>query len=255
MSSAHTDFDEVFLGGRFGDFDVTSRRVGELAVTSGGVAVLDPQGDGGRIDTPDLPVGTFPVEIAVASFGGHETIACLRVSFDRERAATWELQKPRRDRPRPPFEIGGVLVDSGWIAFADSATNIGYANDDEIVGVEVRTHDREYGIYVGRTSDGRVTSLAVDGDLLTVPLYEDVEIALPLTPGRLEDPRFDLVGVEAWATSPNQLELRGDIARICSGSARAIVETRPAFVQRFTFAGTGRAFVRLYVGRRALARS
>ena len=88
------------------------------------------------------------------------------------------------------------------------------------------------------------------------------ELALPFPIGRLEDPLFARAGVEAWATSPNDLELRGDIARLCVGrvgdpaskeSIAPIVQTRPSFVQRFAFTATsGRAFVKVFVGHRSI---
>ena len=255
MAWPHTDFARVFAGGRFGDFDAAMRHVGDLEIVSGCVAVYDPDGSS-SVELRGLPSGTFPVEIAIAKCGDHEAIAAMRVAFERERATTWELHRPDHDRPHAPFERGGLVVESGWVAMCDASRR------DPFVEIEIGTHDSTYAIYVGRTSEGRVSSLAVDFDVLTVPIFENVELALPLAVGKIDDPQFALVGVEAWATAPNALELRGDIARIAFArvgdpaakeSIAPIVETRPSFVQRFTFpVSSGRAFVKLYVGRRAL---
>jgi hypothetical protein len=250
----HTDFDLVFEGGRFGDFDVRARHVGDLEIASGSVRVCDPDGES-SIEVSSMPTGTFPVEVAIAKEGDYESAAALRVVFRRERAATWEVQPGRRMRPLPPFEDPGVSIATGWVVLVDDAS------DHASVDFEVGTHDRTYPIYVGRTSVGHATALAVDFDVLAVPQFDLIELALPLRVGKQDDPRFALVGVEAWATSPSDLELRGDIARICSGRVgdrsappfAPIIQTRPDFMQRFTFpAKSGPAFVRIYVGRKSL---
>ena len=252
----HTDFDGVFEGGRFGDFDVRVRRVGDVNLASGSVTVRDTDGES-WLDVRGIPDGTFPVEAAIATRDGHESFAALRIVFSSEPTRTWEVQSRDGERPHPPFEYPGVSIGSGWLAIKDTFGE----NEAEMVAIEVGTHDQTFSVYLGRGDDGRVTALAVDFNVLVEPLFDLVELALPFSVGRLDDSRFALVGVEAWATAPTELELRGDIARICfarAGDTSAkffmpIMQTRPSLVQRFTFPiASGPAFVRIYVGCRPL---
>ena len=96
--------------------------MGKLVITSGFVVAADP------LVCPemeafvrDVPLGSHPAEIAVASFEQDSRVAFARIRFRDERVAAWEHAVVEgQDASRlEPDEFFGYPVDSGNGAFMD----------------------------------------------------------------------------------------------------------------------------------------
>lgn len=102
---------------------VVSKTLAEADFPSGHVCVADPITFGWAEQFPalSLPIspGSYPVEVAVATFGTDERIAAARIVLRGTRLAT-RWRPAVLERGPHAGEIAGCVVDSGTVAFIDS---------------------------------------------------------------------------------------------------------------------------------------
>lgn len=216
----HSPFAAAFTpGARFaqeqgGTVTVRVREIGRLVVPTGRIVVADPF----TMDFADPPAplsrtgptGVFPIELAVARFEhGDERVACARVRFAEAPAVRWEPAGFERDG-----QVGWYGVDSGTGCFFDEAArgvvddataaewsaahesrrvdtwawhvaDVGAAN---VAMFSSGWGDGLYCTYWGLAADGAVVELVTDFEVLVGPLWERVELPLPLPFGACAHP-------------------------------------------------------------------
>lgn len=113
-----------------GPIQLSGLDIGKLAVPSGRIVACDPflcdriEAFGRRV-----PVGKFPVQLAVARFSdGDERVAFTRILFADRPAVRWEmaLRPGQTLQDLKPGYIHGYGVDTGTGAFMDAATQAPY---------------------------------------------------------------------------------------------------------------------------------
>ncbi len=138
------DFSKLFIEGReigseIGRVTLTLRSAGELNVPSGRVVACDPLVSP---DMPpfakDVPKGTFPVTLSVASFeDGDRRVAAALLRFSEREAVRWELAL-HPDEDVSDLEEGEVF---GYPVDSDSGT--GCFMDEETARIVVEELDEE----------------------------------------------------------------------------------------------------------------
>lgn len=156
--------------------EMSTRQIGDfLRIPSGRVVVGDP----GLIDfaappppfAREVPVGVFPVELALADLGYDcMRVACARVRFTARPAVRWEPA---------PF-AGHSAADSVYEVFHDVGTGRGGACGTS---------------YWGLDEQGGLVELVTDFGLLHEPVSEQLELSLPLPHGELVHPWLAARGI------------------------------------------------------------
>ncbi|HEX3760371.1 MAG TPA: DUF4241 domain-containing protein [Kofleriaceae bacterium] len=250
----HSPFTAAFTPGtRFvGDdgslIEIETRVVGDLAVPTGRLGVSDPFTT--AFEQPGVPlvlrapVGTFPVELAIARYdSGDRRVACARVCLDRAAPAVrWQMALTEGQPTPDDGEVAGYGVDAGMGSFYDLAasaavdeatsqawldaternqvdtwtwhvTDLGAAN---VVMFSTGWGDGFYASWWGFDAADRPVELVTDFELLVGSISERIELALPLPRGRIHHPLLEQH--ELTLTAPLLSRTRATLAG--SGTAR-----------------------------------
>jgi len=108
-----------------GRFEMRVQAAGEVVMTSGELIGADPLilvGIAPFVQT--VPVGSFPVQLAVAKFDGDERVALARIDFSTDAIVMWEMALlPEQDPDAlEEDEIYGYTTDAGMACFMDAAS-------------------------------------------------------------------------------------------------------------------------------------
>lgn len=113
-----------------GPIQLSGLEIGKLAVPSGRIVACDPfVCDGIEAFSRRVPVGKFPVQLAVARLShGEERVAFARILFADRPAARWVMALRPGQIPRElePGHIYGYGVDTGTGAFMDAEAQAAY---------------------------------------------------------------------------------------------------------------------------------
>ncbi|GAL82948.1 hypothetical protein MYP_174 [Sporocytophaga myxococcoides] len=175
--------------------------MGNINIHSGKVLTCDP------LNTEEVdafvnlfPIGSFPVELAIADIETDERIAFARIKFSEEKPVRWEfaLLEGQRMEDLQDGEIFGYAVDSGLGCFMDLSALDAYefyaqknkeyheeifdqmdevykdtrtwymwkSKEDTIAIFTTGYGDDVYQSYVGFDNDGRICRLVTDFNLL-----------------------------------------------------------------------------------------
>ncbi len=112
-----------------GPIQLSGLEIGKLAVPSGRIVACDPfVCDGIEAFSRRVPVGKFPVQLAVARLEHDERVAFARILFADRPAERWEmaLRPGQTLTALKPGYIHGYGVDTGTGAFMDAAAQAPY---------------------------------------------------------------------------------------------------------------------------------
>lgn len=126
--AGHAALNDVFGKGFAASVDGTKLAfrtvtIGRIRITSGRLVACDPVVSCGAPFQKPVPIGSFPLQLAIASTGKDERIAYARITFLSARAERWELAvvEGQDVSTLKPGEFFGYGVDSGTGAFMDAA--------------------------------------------------------------------------------------------------------------------------------------
>lgn len=108
-----------------GPITLSRIEIGKLGVPSGRIVACDPFiCDGTEAFSRRVPVGKFPVQLAIAKLPNDERMAFARILFADRPAVRWEmaLRPGQTLKDLKPGYIHGYGVDTGTGAFMDAAT-------------------------------------------------------------------------------------------------------------------------------------
>jgi hypothetical protein len=216
MTDSHTDFPAAFRdGANFMDSEGRRLQVeridlGPLEIVSGAVALGDPLTAMDPVSPPDgtVPPGRYAVDLSVVrDAGGRRWVAAARLTFRNEPVASWvesELVIPvegqagfadgEYEAGRMTREISKALHESYVDAFSRAMVT---GAQGHVAAFSSGMGDGEYAAYWGMTAGGEPAQLCLDFQVLTEPLTEDVELALPLGRGEVTAPVLQRHGVRA----------------------------------------------------------
>ncbi|MEC5398757.1 DUF4241 domain-containing protein [Uliginosibacterium sp. H1] len=184
-------FNEAFTDGfeaRVGDqiYRFRSQVVGELSLPSGRLLACDPLVSCSEPFTGRVPVGRFPLHLAIARNGEDERIALAKIVFAEGPIVSWELALTAGQdvSTLKPGEFFGYGVDSGTGGFMDAdalalfeaeRARGGQAFDQQLFDALDRTyrHTRSWHLY--QTSGGTVAMFSSgygDGAYPTYRAYD-----------------------------------------------------------------------------------
>lgn len=140
-------FNEAFVDGFSVSVGETTYRfrtqhIGEIRLTSGKLVACDPIVDCGTPFADQFPVGTFPLDLAIATIGEDERIGLAKIIFAPGRIVSWELAvTDQQDRSTlKPGELFGYGVDSGKGGFMDVAALHAYEAERNREGEQFDKH-------------------------------------------------------------------------------------------------------------------
>lgn len=108
------------------EYDFSTDKLGMLKIESGKIIACDPIGMYNAIAFAQIfPIGTFPVELAIAKTSNDERVAFSRIKFSDLPVSKWEFALLPGEQPLP---IGGSNfycfgVDAGQGIYIDEKTN------------------------------------------------------------------------------------------------------------------------------------
>lgn len=242
--------------------------VGELAVPTGWLGASDPftthfEARDGAFAVR-APVGTFPVELAIARFvNGDRRVACARVCFDRAAPAVrWEMALREGERTPGADEAAGYGVDTGmgsfydlavraevdeatseaWLAATDRnqvlswTSHVAALGGANVVMFSSGWGDGFYTTWWGLDAADRPVELVTDFELLVGPISERIELASPLARGRVHHPLLDQRGltvrVPLWSRTRATIAGTGT-ARIELSDGSPVTMTRSGDKRRY----------------------
>lgn len=213
---------------------MSTQVIGELSVPSGRIVVGDPGTTDFAHPPPPLarsaPTGVFPVEVALAESHGHDTrVACARVRFAARPAVRWEpalfvgQTADSGDGSTYGVDTGmGCFFDQAACAKVDESTmqawgealdrrrvdtwtwhvdEVGPAN---VVMFSSGWGDGLYTSYWGLDAHDEVVELVTDFDVLCEPVWERLEVSLPLPCDVLVHPWLAARGITVRGPRPEQ---------------------------------------------------
>lgn len=238
-------FKEAFTQGtRFarqygGPIEMSLRRIGEfLRLPSGRVVAGDP----GLIEftappppfAREVPVGSFPVELALAHAAHDRTrVACARVRFAAGPAVRWEsasfVGTGADESAYEVFSELGCFFDAATRTAIDAATmktwaeaiernresgwtwHVSEVGDANVVMFSTGHGGGYYSSYWGLDERGHLVELVTDFGLLYESLHEELDLPLPLPHGELVHPWLAARGISVHGAPPGEtaLILRG----------------------------------------------
>lgn len=202
----HSNFAAAFTSGArlrhldLGRIEMSVRELGSLQLPTGRLVVCDPfTSNFDSVLSEPTPIGTFPVEVALAKFGTDERVACARVRFSSAPAVRWE-------RDGAAFAVGAgtacfldasagfptedAMVDA-WIAGCNATQvetwswHAGPLGEANVVMFSSGFGDGAYVSYRGFDAEGQVVEIVTDFDVLTEMTRERIELELPLREGEV----------------------------------------------------------------------
>ncbi|HEX5144163.1 MAG TPA: DUF4241 domain-containing protein [Mycobacterium sp.] len=195
------DFDAWFVDGAAVTMDRDGRTgrlrldtVGSLLMPTGRWMAAEPGWSADRFNpfTVTVPPGTYPVTLVFVDWdnGWHDGAAAMRLDLDKGPVATWEMAVHQGEHVRLLDEdrLYGFSVDGGLASLFDEAAFpvIEWLSDDDnddaydwistgdwknltvpgtdanVIAVVTARGDGRYPTWIGRTTDGQVTSIVVD---------------------------------------------------------------------------------------------
>lgn len=176
--------------------------VGEIDIETGKIIACDPiVMNAAEPFLQTFPTGTFPVQLAIATFNGDERVAFSRIYFSDKPVVRWEfaLNSGKRQLPIDGDTLYGYGVNGGMGVFIDAKANEAFSDlhklDDNLWNAvftdemnrhdhntwqytlfEFQTHnlacfstglgDGYYGTYVGYDKEGQICRLLTDFGLV-----------------------------------------------------------------------------------------
>ena len=108
-----------------GRFEMRVQAAGEIKLTTGELVGADPLILVGLAPfVQKVPVGDFPVRLAVAKVDGDERVAIARIDFSSDSIVQWEMALlPEQDPGElEEDEIYGYTTDAGMACFMDNSS-------------------------------------------------------------------------------------------------------------------------------------